>query len=108
MALFCGVNIEVYCVGAYVVDAGVSDIKLMVPKISGSKIILDADLSNKDFDGFYKTSTGNYSTENYQNSKNKITDFTLPTINPPFTNFLNDLFSELQNSQYLSKGVTCK
>jgi hypothetical protein len=54
------------------IDAGASDIDIYVPRNSGCKIQTDVALTSKDFDEFEKIKSDLYSTENFDEAKNKI------------------------------------
>lgn len=55
-----------------VMQVGMADIKIEVPKSSGCRVKAKAGLSSKDFDGFIKMKDGVYETPNYQGSSKKI------------------------------------
>ena len=54
------------------VDAGASNFELQVPESSGCRLQAEAVLSNKDFEGFEKESSGLYLTKGYEDAENKI------------------------------------
>jgi hypothetical protein len=55
-----------------IVDAGASDINILIPKGSGCKIVTDGALSSKHFSDFKKIDSDNYQTENFEQSNNKV------------------------------------
>lgn len=54
------------------VDAGASNFELQVPESSGCRLQAEAVLSNKDFEGFERDSSGLYLTPGYEDAENKI------------------------------------
>ena len=54
------------------VDAGASDINILIPKGSGCKIVTDGALSSKHFSEFKKIDSDNYQTENFNEATNKV------------------------------------
>jgi Domain of unknown function (DUF5668) len=54
------------------VNSGVARIKISVPKEVACEIEMDGALNAKDFDGFVKSESGKWRSENYDASKNKI------------------------------------
>ena len=54
------------------IEAGVSSIEVSIPYESGCKIIADAVLTAKSFDGFDKTDPGTYVTSNFDDSQNIV------------------------------------
>jgi hypothetical protein len=54
------------------VESGVAKIKIMVPKGVACQIKMDGALNAKDFDGFTKSSSGTWRTDNYNTAANKI------------------------------------
>jgi hypothetical protein len=55
-----------------IIEAGASDIDILVPLESGCRITTDGALSSKRFKEFDKKSSGLYETENFKDSANKI------------------------------------
>jgi hypothetical protein len=55
-----------------VVETGVANSEIEVPKSSGCRIVVDSGLSSKDFIGFIEQSDGTYETSNYGTAANKI------------------------------------
>jgi LiaI-LiaF-like transmembrane region len=55
-----------------IVDAGASDINILIPKGSGCKIVTDGALSSKHFSDFKKIDSDNYQTENFDEATNKV------------------------------------
>jgi hypothetical protein len=55
-----------------IIDAGASDIDILIPANSGCEINADAALSSKNYDGFKKINGNVYRTENFDTSKKKI------------------------------------
>lgn len=54
------------------IDAGASSIQISVPESSGCLVDFDTFLSRKTLNGFEKTESGTYKTENYNDAKNKV------------------------------------
>lgn len=54
------------------VESGVAKIKIMVPKGVACQIKMDGALNAKDFDGFTKSSSGTWKTDNFNTAANKI------------------------------------
>ncbi len=54
------------------IDAGASRIKIKIPENFGCEIVTDAVLSHRDFEGFKKTESNVFRTENFNASENKI------------------------------------
>lgn len=54
------------------IEAGASNIDIFIPEEAGCKVILDAALSSKNFDGFEKIDSDFYRTSNFENAKKKI------------------------------------
>ena len=54
------------------INTGVSDIKIGVPANSGCRVTCESVLTNKNFKGFDKKSTGIYETSNYSSASNII------------------------------------
>jgi hypothetical protein len=54
------------------VSASMASVTLNVPQTAACKIVSDSGLSSTDFDGFTKTSDGNYETPGFDAAKNKI------------------------------------
>lgn len=54
------------------IDAGASDINILVPRESGCRILTDGALSSKHFNEFEKIDSDNYETENFNSAENKI------------------------------------
>jgi len=54
------------------VDAGASDINILIPKESGCKIITEGALSSKHFSEFKKIDSDNYRTDNFDEAVNKV------------------------------------
>jgi len=53
-------------------DAGAASIKIYIPESAGCKIITDSFLVDKQFDGFKKVESGEYLSNNYEESSQKI------------------------------------
>lgn len=54
------------------VEMGAAALKIYVPKTSGCKVTGDMVLMTKELDGLTKSESGNYQTNNYEGSKNKV------------------------------------
>ena len=55
-----------------VVSAGMASVDITIPQTAACQIITSSALSSTNFDGFNKTSDGNYETPGFENAKNKI------------------------------------
>jgi len=54
------------------VESGVAKVKIMVPRGVACQIKMDGALNAKDFDGFSKSSSGTWKTDNFETATNKI------------------------------------
>ncbi|MGV3507937.1 MAG: LiaI-LiaF-like domain-containing protein [Sphingobacteriaceae bacterium] len=54
------------------VETGVSEIEIAVPKQAACKINIESGMSSNDFEGFIRQSDGSYISENFKNSSNII------------------------------------
>jgi hypothetical protein len=54
------------------IESGVAKVKVMVPKNVACQIKMDGALNAKDFDGFSKSGSGTWKTENFETGSNKI------------------------------------
>jgi hypothetical protein len=54
------------------IESGVAKVKVMVPRNAACQIKMDGALNAKDFDGFSKSGSGTWKTENFETATNKI------------------------------------
>jgi hypothetical protein len=54
------------------IESGVAKVKILVPQNAACQIKMDGALNTKDFDGFSKSSSRTWKTENFETASNKI------------------------------------
>lgn len=71
----CDINIKLGDIHDFTdvsINTGVSDVKIGIPENSGCRVKCESVLSNKNFDGFMKKSSGVYETTNYSSAQNIV------------------------------------